>query len=121
MYYSRFYSQLRYGCLDWSHLQQSNIDPVKKLQKYYVRFTFLSDLNAHTNGLSFELKLLKITGILEIQKVILMFNSITNDIFEAFKRVSMITVYIYYYEAHSSQIFHIMKKRSSKFGIHTLT
>ena len=52
---------------------QSNIDPIKKLQNFYVWITFLPDLNANTNGLFFELKLLKITGILEMQKVILMF------------------------------------------------
>ena len=52
---------------------QSNIDPIKKLQNFYVWITFLPDLNANTNGLFFELKLL-ITGILEMQKVILMFD-----------------------------------------------
>ena len=74
MYYSIFYSQSLYGCLVWSHLEQSNIDPIKKLQNFYVWITFLPDLNTHTNGLFFQLKLLKITGILEMQKVILMFD-----------------------------------------------
>ena len=68
----------------------------------------------HTNGLFFDLKLLKIASIL-------MFYFLNNDIPEERKGISRLNVTIHNYETSSSQIFHVMKTRSSKFGINTLT
>lgn len=49
-----------------------------------------------------------------------MFDIINNDTPHQHKRCFLLNVPIYFYETCSSQIFHIPKVRTSKFGINTL-
>ena len=56
-----------------------------------------------------------------MQKIIFILDFINNDVSDELKRHFIINTSIQSYETHSSQIFHIPKARTSKFGINTLT
>ena len=72
VYYSLFYSKLRYCITSWGGCAESVLDPVVRLQKRAIRFISLKPPRTPTNPLFIELSMLKLSDVhkLEICKLI---------------------------------------------------
>ena len=121
VYYSIFYTHLLYGCLVWSYTKQGNIDRLIKLQKRCVRIVSFSDFNFPTTTIFRNLKLLKLSEVFKMNKIIFMFDYINNLVPDEIRRLFTLNNMVHSYETRSSNIFHIPKGSTSRFGIHTLS
>ena len=115
-----FYSHLTYGYLVRSYSRKSNIDRLTKQQKRCIRIINFSDSNSHTDPQYSELKLLKVNDIFLLSKLLFMFDFIKENILEDLKRLFIFNKSVHSYETHSSQMFHIPKEKTSRFGLNTL-
>ena len=108
-----------YNSLVWSYSRKSNIDSIIKLQKRCIWIINFSDFNFHTYRLFSELKLLKMNDIFSLSKILFMFDFIKKNISEELKRSIIFNKSLHSYETQSSQMFHIPKKKTSRFGLNT--
>ena len=121
VYHSLFYTHLIYGCLVWSCSGKSNIDRLIKLQKRCIRTISISDFDSHTDPQYSELKLLTVSDIFSLSKFLFMFDFIKENIPEDLKRLFIFNKSVHSYETRSSQMFHIPKRKTSRFGLNTLS
>ena len=56
-----------------------------------------------------------------MSKLLFMFNFIKENIAEELTRLFIFNKSVHLYETHSSQMFHISKGKTSRFGLNTLT
>jgi len=74
LYYSLFYSHLTYGNLIWgTSMPQGSINKLVKSQKKIVRSMVNANYNAHTNPIFAELKILKLTDVIDLEVLKCMF------------------------------------------------
>ena len=121
VYFSIFYTHLIYGCLVWSYTKQNNIDRLLKLQKRCVRILSFSGFNAHTIDIFHDLNLLKLNDIFEMNKIIFMYEYINDLVPDEIKRLFTLNNTVHSYETRSSNIFHIPKGITTRFGINTFS
>ena len=77
VYYSQFYSRLTYGCQLWG-LKEIENTKIQTLQKKAVRLLSFSHFQAHTHPIFKELKLLKLSDIVEIYNILFVHNVLNN-------------------------------------------
>ena len=121
VYYSLFYTHIICGCLVWFYCRKSNTDRSIKLQKRCIRVIKFFDFNTLTDPKHFELKLLKANDIFSLIKLFFIFYFIKKNIPEDLKRLFFFNKSVHSHETRSSQMFHIPKGKTSRFGLNTLS
>ena len=86
-----------------------------KLQKRCILIINFSEFSSHTDPQYSELKLLKVNDLF-LSKLLFMFDFIKENIPEDLKRLFSFNKSVHLYEAPSSQMFHIPKGKTSRFG-----
>ena len=119
VYYSLFYTHLIYGCLVWSYSRKSNIDRLIELQKRCIRIINFSEFNSHTDPQYPVLKTLKVYDIFSWSKLLFYVRFVKENIPEDPKRLFIFNKSVHSYENCSFQMFHIPKKKMSRFVYNT--
>ena len=107
-----------HGCLVWSYTKEINIDRVNKLQERCIRILTFSDFNSHTIDLFAKLKMLKVQDVFTLNKLIFMFDDTEGCILD---ELDELNYDIHSYITRSSEVFHIPKRNTTRFGINTLS
>ena len=83
LYNALILSRLSYCCLVWGWASKTTLDPILKIQKKAVRIISKKSFLAHSDILFFNLNILKIYDMCNLQTAIFVFNAIRvqNDLF----------------------------------------
>ena len=73
VYYSIFYSHMMYGCNLWGLTSLKNLSKIEVLQRKCVRIIMFSDFDTPTNPLFIELKILKVSDLIKLQQLKLVY------------------------------------------------
>ncbi len=85
LYYALFSSILTYGSQVWGLLSNPNLQKVERAQKAALRIITFSDFNAHTAPLFNDLKILRLREHIQLQHLLLVYDSIHNNLPLSFK------------------------------------
>ena len=77
----------------------------------YKNGTF-AEFTEYTDPLFSELKLLKVTDIFSLTKLLFMLDFINENVLEELKTIFVINRFIHSYETRSSMVFHILKTKT---------
>ena len=109
VYHSLFQSYLLYGSLAWSFTNQGNIDRVTKMQKCCIRILTFAPFDPHRNPLFSKLGIIKVKGIIVIQKLLFMLEVQQRTVPAEISKLFQINDTIHNHETCSSHLFHIPK------------
>ena len=76
---SLFMSHLSYGCQSWAQNINLNTSRIYKLQKSATRILTFSDFQAHSDPLFKELKILKISQLVNLQNLVLVHEALNKS------------------------------------------
>ena len=86
LYYGQFYSKMSYGCQLWGE-NLNDSSQTSKLQRKAIRIITFSDFRAETSPIFKELKILKLTDLIEMNNVLFVHNALNQKVPDYFKNM----------------------------------
>ena len=112
IYYSLFYSKLKYCISSWGGASESVLNPLIKLQKRAIRYISFKPARTPTNSLFIEMKMLKVNEIHKFEISKLVHKMGNNNLQGNLKLVNLNTVHNYQTRSKSNNNFYINSCRT---------